>query len=112
VAPYYRDIIRLLKAWRNKAMFPVSSYALELLVIEASKSGPPTGSLEKLLLHTLKSSIASLRANKPLMDHVAALETRDHLRPETKNQLALHFSKLLKKMETADHAGLTMEFLQ
>jgi hypothetical protein len=70
-ALHYRDIVRLLKAWRNKeTSITLGSFALELLVYRAAvaKDAPTTGALDDLLRFVLQHNIPLLEANVSLQD--------------------------------------------
>lgn len=101
---HYRDIVRLLKAWRHKEQHVMSSYALELLVYRAAtlKDAPKTGSPEVLLRHVLQVSIPFLENNGVLKDLGANYEWEDYLKPAAKTQLAGRWKKLLAALVNQD----------
>jgi hypothetical protein len=113
-AEHYRDIVRLLKAWRYKhqKLLPIGSYALELLVYQAAtaSSAPKTGSLEKLLRYTLQWAIPFLEKDGILQDIGANYPWPDYLKPATKMQLAALWKKLLAALESSDTTQLRSFF--
>ncbi len=101
---HYRDTVRLLKAWRHKEDYRISSYALELMVYRAAtaKDAPKTGSPELLLSYVLKSNIAFLEADGKLQDLGANYEWADYLKTAGKVQLARRWKKLLAALVNQD----------
>jgi hypothetical protein len=113
-AAHYRDIIRLLKAWRlkHRPPFPIGSYALELLVYQAATStgAPPTGSPEALMRHVLKWSIPFLEKDGVLQDVGAGYPWPDYLKSGAKVQLAGLWKKLLAALDSKDMSLLRSFF--
>jgi hypothetical protein len=99
----FRDIVRLLKAWRHKEQHIISSYALELMVYRSvAKGNPPSGAADVLLKHVLKYNIPLLEANDSLHDFGANYEWADFLKQGAKTQLAGRWKKLLAAVEAQD----------
>lgn len=112
-ATYYRDVVRLLKAWRNKeTSIKLGSFALELLVYRAAiaKDAPKTGAIDDLLRFTLKHSIPFLEAKSPLQEIGANYSWPDFLSDGGKTQLAGLWRKLLTALETPDPEKLRSFF--
>lgn len=101
---HYRDMVRLLKAWRHKEQHIISSYALELMVYRAAvaKGASGTGAPDALFKHVLKHNIPLLEANDSLHDFGANYEWADFLKPGAKTQLAGRWKKLLAAVEAQD----------
>ena len=111
---HYRDVVRLLKAWRKKSGHPISSYALELLVYQAAtaKAAPKTGSIDKLLNYTLQHAIPFLQQNGTLQDIGANYPWEDYLRNSgAKTQLAGLWKKLLHSLDQGSDASIRANFL-
>lgn len=109
----YRDIVRLLKAWRNKeTSIKLGSFALELLVYHAatSEGAPKTGALDDLLHFTLAHEIPFLERDGALQDIGANYVWPDYLNSGAKRQLAGLWRKLQSALETPDPAKLEAFF--
>ncbi len=101
----YRDVVRLLKAWRNKeTSIKLGSFALELLVYRAAtmKGAPTAGAIDDLLHFTLVQSIPFLDKDGPLQDIGASYAWPDYLNTGSKRQLAGLWRKLQNALETPD----------
>lgn len=108
----YKDVIRLLKAWRNKTGHPLPSYAIELIVVKAANEGPAHGNLADLLMHTLRHACGFL-GTRPciLQDHGAGYTWEDFLGEEAKTQLAATWQDILDDLEHARVEALPAHFL-
>ena len=97
----YREIVRLLKAWRENAPISIGSYALELLVYQAAvaKNAPKNGSPEVLLRHVLQHNIPFLSANGSLQDIGANYLWDSYMKAPAKKQLADMWKKLLLALD-------------
>lgn len=105
----YRDVVRLLKAWRNKEKsIKLGSFALELLVYRAAtaKDAPKSGAIDDLLHFTLAHDIPFLEADGALQDIGANYAWPDYLNAGAKRQLAGLWRKLQSALETPDAAKL------
>jgi hypothetical protein len=112
-AERYRDIVRLLKAWRNKERsIKLGSFALELLVYRAAtaKDAPKTGSLDTLLHFVLTHNIPFLEAKGTLQDIGAGYQWPDYLSEGAKTQLAGLWRKLQAALENPDQEKLRTFF--
>jgi hypothetical protein len=112
-ALHYRDIVRLLKSWRNKERsIKLGSFALELLVYRAAiaKDAPKTGALDELLHYVLQYNIPFLEAKGSLQDIGAGYAWPDYLSEGGKTQLAGLWKKLLTALETPDQEKLRTFF--
>ncbi len=111
-AEHYREIVRLLKAWRLKHNHIISSYALELMVYQSAMASgaPKTGSPEKLLRHTLQWAIPFLEKDGSLQDIGANYPWPDYLKSGAKTQLAGLWKKLLAALEGSDGTQLRSFF--
>lgn len=112
-ARYYRDVVRLLKAWRNKeTSIRLGSFALELLVYRAAiaSDAPQTGTIDELLHFTLTHSIPFLEAKGALQEIGANYSWPDFLSKSGKTQLASLWRKLLSALETPDPEKLRSFF--
>lgn len=109
----YRDTVRLLKAWRHKQGHIIGSYALELLVYQATKgqNAPKTGSPEVMLRHVLKWAIPFLESDGQLQDTGANYPWPDYLKTGAKTQLAGLWRKLLNALDSGDSTVLKGYFL-
>ncbi len=99
----YRDVVRLLKAWRNKeTSIKIGSFALELLVYRAAtaKGAPKTGAIDDLLHFTLAHDIPFLDGDGALQDIGASYAWPDYLNSGAKRQLAGLWRKLQDALET------------
>lgn len=109
----YRDVVRLLKAWRNKeTSIKLGSFVLELLVYRAAtaKDAPKTGAIDDLLHFTLAHNIPFLDGDGPLQDIGANYPWPDYLNAGAKRQLAGLWRKLQNALETPDPDKLTSFF--
>lgn len=109
----YRDVVRLLKAWRNKeTSIRLGSFALELLVYRAAtaKGAPKTGAIDDLLHFTLGHNIPFLSSDGALQDIGANYAWPDYLNSGGKRQLAGLWRKLQDALETPDPEKLKSFF--
>jgi hypothetical protein len=112
-ALHYRDVVRLLKSWRNKERsIKIGSFALELLVYRAAtaKDAPKTGALDELLHFTLQHNIPFLEAKGDLQDIGAGYAWPDYISAGSKPQLAGLWRKLQAALENPDQEKLRAFF--
>jgi hypothetical protein len=110
---HYRDVVRLLKAWREKQNHKIGSFALESIVYQAAtaKGAPKTGSIDKLLLHTLDHAISFLNANGSLQDMGANYQWPDFMKPSSKTQLAGLWKRLRDTVQADDPRKIRTLFI-
>jgi len=110
---HYRDIVRLLKAWRHREKHIIGSYALELLVYRAAttKDAPKSGSPDVLLRHVLRETIPFLENDGALQDIGANYPWPDYLKAKAKVQLAGLWKKVLAALDGPDASRLRAFFV-
>lgn len=109
----YRDVVRLLKAWRNKeTSIKLGSFALELLVYRAATAAkaPKTGAIDNLLHFALEHNIPFLEGDGALQDIGAHYDWPDYLNSGAKRQLASLWRKLQDALETPNPEKLKCFF--
>lgn len=108
----FHGVIRLLKAWKHHENNSLGSYAVELMVYDASKAKPlpESNTPADLLKHVLKHMIPFLEKNGSLTDIGANYPWPDFVKPETKTQLAGRLNKMLLAIERKDGDALRSFF--
>ncbi len=112
---HYRDVIRLLKAWRFQQPneFPLGSYAIEMMVYDAATSpdAPRSGNPAEFLHHVLQHCIQCLYQGWELIEVGTGKRWNDYLSPGAKTHLAGLWSQLLRILQDGDEEEIRQCFL-
>jgi hypothetical protein len=104
----YTDVVKLLKAWRHLEGYMVNTYALEILVLMASRhpDAALATTLTQRLRHVLRFSIHLLETDQPMV--VASMDPpwKDYLSPHGKTLLAQRWKQLLHALQSPDQRNL------
>ncbi|HHG83974.1 MAG TPA: hypothetical protein ENJ82_04430 [Bacteroidetes bacterium] len=104
--------IKLLKIWKHTFGFDLSSYVVEVMVVEAFRENPFSGkqTAPRLLAHVLRYMQPRLLQGHDLQDIGANNCMPDYLNSDEKIQLANHFKHILNILKTEDLAALAERF--